>query len=148
MLVTTPSKFNAQGNDGNSGRLFGYITGSNEEASNIAMTTPVFMQPDSEEADGQMEFMLPAEVAAGQIPVPSGKDVEIEKRAGGKFAVLRFSGRMNTETKNETEEKLREWIKSKNLVISSSSDTVEFAGYDPPWTPGLFRRNEVLIAVE
>jgi hypothetical protein len=26
-----------------------------------------------------------------------------------------------------------------------AGDDVEFAGYDPPWTPGPLRRNEVLI---
>jgi hypothetical protein len=24
----------------------------------------------------------------------------------------------------------------------------EFAGYDPPWTPGPFRRNEILIRLK
>ena len=27
-------------------------------------------------------------------------------------------------------------------------DDAEFAGYDPPWTPGPFRRNEVLIRLK
>ena len=148
MLVTTPSKFDTQGNDGSFGRLFKYIRGGNEEASEVSMTTPVFMQPESDGSGGQMGFVLPAKVAEGSIPTPSADDVQIEKRRGGKFAVLRFSGRMNAQTKTDTEKRLREWIKSKNLLPSSSARGIEFAGYDPPLTPGPFRRNEVLIAVE
>tara|TARA_B100001939_G_C16753876_1_gene535253 strand:- start:619 stop:771 length:153 start_codon:yes stop_codon:yes gene_type:complete len=40
--------------------------------------------------------------------------------------------------------KLREWIKENNLVITG--DPIE-AFYDPPWTPGFLRRNELLIPV-
>ena len=40
------------------------------------------------------------------------------------------------------EEQLRSWIRQKGL---NANGEVELAGYDPPWTPGPFRRNEVLI---
>ncbi len=106
------------------------------------MTTPVFMEPEAEQSGGQMGFVLPSAVAASSIPAPTNEKVKIEKRAAGKFAVLRFSGQMNEKTKTSTEQKLRKWIDAKGL---SGGPTVEFAGYDPPWTPGLLCRNEVLI---
>jgi len=148
MLVTTASKFDAQGNDGSFGRLFKYISGGNEDASKVSMTTPVFMEPDNGDSSGRMGFVLPAKVADGSIPVPSNKTVQIEKRVGGKFAVLRFSGRMNEQTKTSVGKQLRQWIKSKGLIPSNADNAIEFAGYDPPWTPGPLRRNEVLISVE
>lgn len=49
MLVTTPMK--SQGSDGSFGRLFGYISGGNDNDLKVAMTTPVFMEPEGQETD-------------------------------------------------------------------------------------------------
>ena len=43
---------------------------------------------------------------------------------------------------SEAETKLRKWMQEQGL---SGQNTAEMAGYDPPWIPGMFRRNEVLI---
>ncbi len=145
MLVTTTMSFRSQGNDGSFGRLFRYISGGNEDDQKVAMTTPVFMEPEDQQTEGQMAFVLPAKVAADAIPNPSSKNVEIRQRAGGRFAVLRFAGRMDDDVQAEMETKLRSWIETKGLT---GSERIEFAGYDPPWTPGPLRRNEVLIRVE
>jgi DNA gyrase inhibitor GyrI len=142
MLVTTSSTIQSQGNDGSFGRLFQYISGKNQDDRKVAMTTPVFMEPESEETNGQMGFVIPKDIAAASVPEPSSEDVQIQKRSGGRFAVVRFAGRMNEETKVNAEEKLRKWMDSKGL---QGGDQIEFAGYDPPWTPGPFRRNEILI---
>ena len=147
MLVTTSTDMAAQGEDGSFGRLFKYISGGNEEASKVSMTTPVFMESETQDVGERMGFVLPAEVAAGSIPVPTDKNVEIKKRAGGKFAVLRFAGRLNEQTMPDVEKQLREWIESKGWAPKDAS-VIEYAGYDPPWTPGPLRRNEVLIQVE
>ncbi len=145
MMVTTTSKFQSQGNDGSFGRLFRYISGGNENDRKVAMTTPVFMEPENHETDGQMGFVLPRAVAAESIPEPSNENVQIQKRSGGRFAVLRFAGRMNAETRGAKEVRLRTWMQDNGLAGGA---TVEFAGYDPPWTPGPFRRNEILIRIK
>ena len=147
MLATTSASVAAQGNDGSFGKLFGYINGGNEDSTKISMTTPVFMEAESETTGGQMKFVLPAEVAAGSIPIPNDQSVEITKRAGGRFAVLRFSGSIDEETIAAAETQLREWIKTKGWT-TTDENAMEYAGYDPPWTPGVMRRNEVLIQVE
>ena len=143
MLVTTPMK--SQGSDGSFGRLFGYISGGNDNDLKVAMTTPVFMEPEGQETDGQMGFVLPEKVSSELIPNPTDETVQIQKRGGGRFAVIRFSGRMDQESKVKNEEKLHQWIDAKGLP---ASDSVEFAGYDPPWTPNPFRRNEILIRLQ
>jgi len=147
MLVTTTADIAAQGNDGSFGRLFRYISGDNEASSKVSMTTPVFIASETENVGERMGFVLPADVVADSIPVPTGENVEVKKRAGGKFAVLRFSGRMNDETIADSEKQLREWIEAKGWSITSAT-AIEYAGYDPPWTPGFLRRNEVLVQVE
>ncbi len=142
VLVTTTSKLQSQGNDGSFGRLFRYISGGNENDRKVAMTTPVFMEPNNKETDGQMGFVIPKKIAAESVPKPSEENVQIQKRIGGRFAVLRFAGRMNEETEGNEEDKLRKWMDSRGL---KGGDSIEFAGYDPPWTPGPLRRNEILI---
>lgn len=143
MLVTTAMK--SEGSDGSFGRLFGYISGGNDDDLKVAMTTPVFMEPEGRETSGQMGFVVPEKVSSKHIPNPTDETVQIQKRAGGRFAVIRFSGRMDQETKAKNAEKLRQWIETKGLP---GSDVVEFAGYDPPWTPNPFRRNEILIRLQ
>lgn len=145
MLVSTDSKAQPVDQDGRFMRLFRYIDGANQQEQKVSMTTPVFMDPETQPSEGQMSFVLPQQTAAQGIPVPTGENVRIEQRAGGRFAVYRFSGRMNQATTAKAAQKLRDWMKRKGLNQAGSLET---AGYDPPWTPGPFRRNEVLIRLE
>ena len=109
------------------------------------MTTPVFMASEANGAQGQMGFVIPNAVAEQRIPEPSSKNVQIRKRAGGRFAVIRFAGRSNAELMAKSEKKLRSWMSDQGLVAAADA---EVAGYDPPWTPGPLRRNEILIRLK
>ena len=145
MATTAMDSRRTDGGDGSFSRLFGYITGANEGKQKVAMTTPVFMESDDDEPAGQMGFVIPNQVAfENRIPNPTRNDVQIRKRAGGRFATLRFTGRLENDAA-EAEEKLRQWIQQNDLKIDGA---VELAGYDPPWTPGPLRRNEVLIRLQ
>ena len=145
VLASTESNFEARGNDGSFMRLFGYISGKNGSRQKIEMTTPVFMEPGNLGSKGKMGFVLPAEVVEAGVPVPKATDVTILKRAGGRFAVIRFSGVMDSQKAEANEAKLRAWLKARGLP---SEGTAERAGYDPPFTPGPLRRNEVLIRLK
>ena len=145
IVATTPMQIESQGNDGSFMRLFRYISGANRAQQKVAMTTPVFMEPELDNDEGKMGFVMPREFARQEVPIPSHADVRIEKRPQGRFAVLRFAGRMNEENRLNAEESLRQWMKTRSLT---SNGDAEFAGYDPPWTPGPLRRNEVLVRIE
>lgn len=145
MLAATDSKMDSQGNDGSFMRLFRYISGNNEAGQKISMTTPVFMEGDIGESEISMGFVMPKEVAVEGVPAPKSDGVQIRKRKGGRFAVIRFAGRLDSKLAKQQEAKLREWMKSRDL---EGEQTVEAAGYDPPFTPGLLRRNEVLIRLK
>ena len=164
VLISTAMRFEAQGNDGSFSRLFRYISGENGKQQKVAMTTPVFMergsdnladetfsresQPGSRQAEtqpGQMAFVVPEQVASAGAPLPGNANVELRERKGGKFATIRFAGRMDDETLLERENELRQWMEQQNLTAAAS---VEYAGYDPPWTPGFLRRNEILIRIQ
>lgn len=150
MLVATRTKVDAQGRDGSFMRLFRYISGANESEQKISMTTPVFMENDKVDANVQMGFVMPKEVAVEGVPSPTGPNVDVRKRARGRFAVFRFSGRLNAKLAKESETKLRAWMESKGLIADESMESsgVESAAYDPPFTPGPLRRNEVLIRLK
>ena len=145
MLASTNTKLDSQGRDGSFMRLFRYISGDNEDKQKIAMTTPVFMEGKTRGADVSMGFVMPKELAAQDVPQPKSEGVEIRKREGGRFAVIRFSGRLDTNTAQKQEAKLRDWMKSRGL---EGVPVAESAGYDPPFTPGPLRRNEVLIRIQ
>jgi hypothetical protein len=149
MLVATTTKLDAQGRDGSFMKLFRYISGANESVKKISMTTPVFMENAKEESAVQMGFVMPKDIAVEGVPAPTGEGVEVRKRVGGRFAVLRFSGQLTTKSAEESETKLRTWMATKGLAaVSFESSGVETAGYDPPFTPGPLRRNEVLIRLK
>lgn len=145
MLAATTTKLDAQGRDGSFMKLFGYISGANESGEKIEMTTPVFMGQQEGKSGVEMGFVMPKEVATKGVPKPTGEQVEIKKRTGGRFAVIRFSGQLNSKTSQSAEAKLRAWMKTKGLEADESS--IESAGYDPPFTPSFLRRNEILIRI-
>ena len=144
MLASTKMGTRIQGDDGSFGRLFRYISGGNQEKQKIAMTTPVFMERQSDQSGGQMGFVIPKEVANSPIPQPASSEVQLTKRPGGKFAVLRFAGRLDNETQSQRQLELKNWIDKRGFEAVGEP---EIAGYDPPWTPGPLRRNEILIRV-
>ena len=145
LMATTEMRFSTQGNDGSFSRLFSYISGANENNQKVAMTTPVFMDAESEGNPGQMGFVVPASVVANGAPVPSDGNVELRSRNGGRFAVIRFNGRLDDSTRRDAEQRLSQWMSTQGLTADSDAES---AGYDPPWTPGPWRRNELLIRLK
>ena len=145
MMATTNTRFESQGDDGSFMRLFRYIGGANDQQQKVAMTVPVFMEAEGRSKKGQIGFVIPKKVTQQGVPEPSNGSVHIRKRAGGRFAVFRFAGRMDNESVATAEEQLRQWMNEQGLVADGDA---EFAGYDPPWTPGPLRRNEALIRLK
>jgi hypothetical protein len=140
MIVATDMEPENRNDDGSFARLFRFISGANGSDQKIAMTTPVFVE--RRDQSGQMGFVIPEGLRNEGIPEPTNENVHIRKRLGGRFAVVRFAGRMDEQSVATAEEQLRQWMKERGLTGDADVDR---AGYDPPWTPGPFRRNEVLI---
>ena len=145
VVVQTASDPQAEGRDGSFMRLFRYISGDNEAGQKIAMTTPVFMSPTpSAEGSGEatMQFVVPKDIAHSGAPDPNHEAVAVQTRPAGKFAVIRFSGRMDEKLTRAKAAELRQWIQANGW---QAEDSIETAGYDAPMTPPAMRRNEVLI---
>lgn len=101
LLAATDSTLDAQGRDGSFMRLFQYISGANEAEQAIAMTTPVFMEGDLDKSGVSMGFVMPKEVAANGAPGPRGDGVQLRERKGGRFAVIRFAGKLDSKLAKE-----------------------------------------------
>ena len=119
-------------------RLFRYISKGNQSETKIAMTTPVFMS-STEGAKRTMSFVLPEKMA--ELPEPKNPQVVLRRLEAGEFAVLRFRGKQQG-PEGVASQALRAWMAERKLA--SSGDPL-FAYFDPPWTPGPMRRNEVMI---
>lgn len=142
ILVTTPSE-GMEKQRKPFGRLFDYISGNNQEDQKIAMTAPVFM--DQENGDSTtMSFVMPSTFTQTNTPVPEDPNVVVSSLENYTVATIVFSGFLSADNILENEQRLRGWIKDKNLTITGPAKA---AGYNPPFTIPALRRNEVLIPV-
>jgi hypothetical protein len=126
--------------NGSFGRLFRYITGANSNREEIAMTSPVLIEPGTN--GRRMSFILPKATVARGVPAPSATDVATRRIAARRVAVLRFNGGRSAENEAKAIASLKARLATARLT---SIGQPFFAYYDPPWTPLPFRRNEVMV---
>lgn len=74
-------------------QLFRFITGSNESAEKIAMTSPVLI--DYAKGRQTMSFIMPKKAVEKGLPKPADEGVTLSKVKPARFAVLRFAGGRN-----------------------------------------------------
>jgi hypothetical protein len=142
-LVSTPMPASADGEGGGFMTLFGYISGENEESEKISMTTPVFMNDTD---DGrEMSFVIPQDVAARGAPRGTKPSVEIKRMPKGSYVVYRLEGARSDEKIRSAKEALTKWM---DLTEHEAAGPFIFAGYDPPFTPSVLQRNEVLVRLQ
>ncbi len=153
VIAKTPM---ADGQNAAFGRLFGYISGKNKGARNIAMTAPVLKTDDAgmkiamtapvlQGTDGRREmvFVLSDDLTIETAPLPTDPLVQLSVVPPRRVAVVRYSGSMDGEAGAE-EARLRDWMQRNDLKPIGPA---EVAGYNPPWTLPPFRRNEILIPI-
>jgi hypothetical protein len=142
-VVETPMARSEKGENGSFSRLFRFITGGNEAKQKISMTTPVFMS--GTDSNATMAFVMPAKLAATQVPKPADASLKVRELNPGRFAVLRFSGGRNAKKEAQSLGRLQSWMKAQGLKDLSSP---VYGYFDPPWTPGFLRRNEVMLRTD
>jgi len=125
------------------GPLVRYISGANQQGQQIAMTSPVIHAPRSQ-ATHSISFVLPEGMNPGDAPRPADGRVEVHEVSPRLVAALRFAGGWSKERADQKEQALMGLLESLGLTPYGA---VFFARYDPPWKPGLLRRNEALVEV-
>ena len=125
------------------GRLFGYISGENSQRQKIAMTSPVQQMPA--ESGWNVSFVVPKDVAIGDIPVPSNSTISIRKIEAGRFAALQYSGTWSDSKFAAKSALLLKQVADWHL---ETDGPVTSAFYNPPFTPPFLRRNEVMVRLK
>lgn len=144
--VETPMGSGMGDTDGSFGRLFGFITGRNQSRQKIAMTTPVYMagSPTHDSSSPRvMAFVMPKDMGSNSVPVPSDAALRRREFPAGRFAVYRFRGGRSSEREVAVLGELRAWLAGRGLSVTDA--TPVYGYFDPPWTPSVFRRNEVML---
>lgn len=123
-------------------RLFRYLRGHNSTRETLAMTVPV----TAARSDGGhvVSFVLPPHHELSSLPRPRDMRVSLEEVPAQRVASLRFRGRYDGETVARLESEMV------RHVLEGGLDTTGepiFAGYDPPTTLGLLRRNEIWMVL-
>jgi hypothetical protein len=118
----------------------------------ISMTAPVTVEP-SPTSSGTMtdakrwrvQFVMPKQYTLATLPKPNNPEVLIREVPTATYAVLTYSGFNFVSSVQSRTDELLSWIKAQGL---HTIGTPQLARYNPPWTLPLWRRNEVMIAVE
>jgi hypothetical protein len=139
--VTVPGSFESAPSYGFS-PLVRYISGENLGGEKIAMTAPVFHVAKSDSAH-TISFVLPSDTSAA--PSPARSELSTHQIPAITVATVKFSGGWREDRVKRFEAELHRSLTSMNV---RETGDVMFARYDPPWKPGILRRNEVLIPVD
>ncbi len=140
-IATTTASGDARGGEA-FGRLFRYIGGSNEAKRKIAMTAPAIREETDEGT--RMTFILPSRLSLEKAPAPTDPRISMEPLRAARYATVRFRGTLSREAVEEKAEELRKWIDDQGWIAIGEPMA---AGYDPPFTLPMLRRNEVWYRV-
>ena len=135
--------------------LFKYISGSNTSSTKIEMTIPVTQSikidmttPVTQKfQDGKiiMRFFLPRKFQPETVPQPLNEDLSIVVVKGGKYAVMKYSGRSTVKNFEKHSNLLLEALSVNK--ITTLDDPIK-ATFNGPLTPFFVRRNEVMIRIK
>ena len=148
-----------------------YIFGGNRKKESISMTAPVSEEkvsgseeipmmapvtsekismtaPVTEEQAGErvhrVSFAMPSRFTLETLPEPLDKRITFTVVESRKTAATRFSGRVHEKLAAQKTEELSDWL-VRNGIVPKSNFVV--ALYNPPFIPGIFRRNEIILDI-
>lgn len=110
----------------------------------IAMTTPV-VTSKSGKSQSSMQFVLPSQYQlVEQVPVPTNPNLQLVQLPPRDMAVIQFSGYCDDDS---AVSKYNELV---GMMVGSGVEAIgdwELHRFNPPYTLGPFRHNEVCIPV-
>ena len=140
--------------------LAGYIFGGNSGKKSIAMTAPVVQAqaqakgqsiamtaPVMQSGDGKewtVRFIMPTAMTLQNLPPPNPPQVKLVPLKPASFAAIRFSGMAKEADIQRQTKLLQDYMAARNLKAAGPASV---ARYDPPWTPAMMRRNEIMIPI-
>jgi hypothetical protein len=109
----------------------------------ISMTAPVTEEQAGEGAF-RISFAMPSKFTLETLPEPLDTRITFKVAESRRTAAIRFSGRVHEQLATQKTEELRAWL-SRNGIVPKSNFVV--ALYNPPFIPGIFRRNEIIVDI-
>jgi len=126
--------------------LFNYISKGNETTTPISMTAPVIATTEGvlNSDHWDISFVMPAGSSIADLPVPRDSKVVLHEVAREECIALSFRGRATIDVCMRKEQELRLLAKEQNIELSSETRICRF---DPPFKPGIFHYNEIVIPI-
>lgn len=140
--------------------LAGYIFGGNSGKKSIAMTAPVVQAqaqakgqsiamtaPVMQTGDGKewtVRFIMPKAMTLQNLPTPNNPQVKLVPLKPASFAAIRFSGMAKEADIQRQTKLLQDYMAARSMKAAGPAS---LARYDPPWTPSMMRRNEIMIPI-
>ena len=140
--------------------LAGYIFGGNSGKKSIAMTAPVVQAqaqakgqsiamtaPVMQTGDGKewtVRFIMPKAMTMQNLPTPNNPQVKLVPLKPASFAAIRFSGSAREADIQRQTKLLQDYMAARSMKAAGPAS---LARYDPPWTPSMMRRNEIMIPI-
>jgi hypothetical protein len=109
----------------------------------ISMTAPVTEERAGERAY-RISFAMPSSFTLETLPEPQDPRIRFKIVESRRTAAIRFSGRVHEKLATQKIEELRAWL-SRNGIVPKSNFVI--ALYNPPFIPGIFRRNEIIVDI-
>ena len=137
--------------------LADYIFGNNSRRDRIGMTAPVQQSEGerigmtapvgrTETAEGWLvSFVMPARYTRETLPEPRDPRIRLREIPARTVAAIRFSGRWRSESFAEHQNLLLEALTKAKIQTKGAPWSAQ---YNPPWTPGFMRRNEILVEIQ
>jgi len=128
--------------------LADYIFANNRNGKKIPMTSPVLQQLSENEGQTKgwaIRFVMPKKHTVATLPAPASDDVKLKEVPSKRVVAIRFNGNFSATLASKKLMLLYNYIADENLTQKGDP---EYAFYNPPWTPGFLKRNEILIEVE
>jgi hypothetical protein len=130
--------------------LFRYISGNNRPGRKIPMTSPVItgekiaMTAPVISDSNAMSFVMPTTYRKEEVPEPIDDRITIQEILPRELAVIRFSGRSSDRDVNNARARLIKALEEAQIRIVGAPFLMR---YNPPFTPGFLRRNEVGVEI-
>lgn len=144
--------------------LIKYISGENQQQSNIKMTAPVIQESSKEEGQkismtapviqekgkedsnsSIISFVMPESFTLDTLPSPLDKRITLREKLAKSIAVLQYSGGWGEEKYKENEAILIKALQDANIKTIGEPS---FARYNSPFTLWFMRRNEIMIEIQ
>ena len=121
-----------------------YFLGKNTVPEAIRMTVPTMVRDDL--ASGWTTiFVLPKGYRAETAPRPVDRRIRVVEFPARRVAVIEFPGKLGEVVMREQVARLDAWLAANGIAHRGD---FTLAGYDPPWKPSKWRKNEVLVTLE